>query len=235
MRHLVKNMLADHLVTFTKAEGPATKDWGLEEWAAWESGGKEAWEAKYGAFMGPEEWAKVWDKFRRLLARYLGDFPYVAILEKHAKATITCTLHGVAGSMSKSFARCGLLLSGAAKGAEISTRRKSKCLRGDRASRIARYISKYVSKHFEDDPRYNKKRYWASRQTLEEARRYVLTADTLDGAIEQMRQMLGLDFSKFLTICPRRGLIHQNMFSFPDGSGFWLAYIPELHASDPPF
>lgn len=65
---------------------------------------------------------------------------------------------------------------------------------GDRAARIARYISKYVSKRFEDEPRFNKKRYWASRQSMEEARRYVLNADTLDGASREVEQMLGFSF-----------------------------------------
>ena len=107
---------------------------------------------------------------------------------------------------------------------------------GDRASRIARYISKYVSKHFEDDPRYNKKRYWSSRQTIEDARRYVISADTLDGAIEIARRMLGLDFSKFLRLDKAGNLRQENMFPFPDGSGLWLAYIPEIHGTgDPPF
>ncbi len=236
MRHLVKNMMADHLVTFTKAEGPGTKHWGADEWAAWADGGKEEWEAKYGAFMGPDEWAKVWDKFRRLLTRYLGDFPYVAILEKHAKGNYH--LHVAwCGRVNVGLVRkMWLAALGGGKGCgNIDAKHIKVPAGGDRASRIARYISKYVAKHFEDDPRYNKKRYWASRQTLEEARRYVLTAVTLDGAIEQMRKFLGLDFSKFLVMCPRRGLVHQNMFLFPDGSGFWLSYIPELHASDPPF
>ena len=212
MRHLVKNMMADHLVTLTRRE--------LE--------GSEYWT--------PEQWAKAWDRFRRLLSRFLGDFPYVAILEKHAKGNYH--LHVAwCGRVNVGLVRkMWLAALGGGKGCgNIDAKHIKVPAGGDRASRIARYISKYVAKHFEDDPRYNKKRYWASRQTLEEARRYVLTADTLDGAIEQMRQMMGLDFSKFLVMCPRRGLIHQNMFLFPDGSGFWLSYIPELHASDPPF
>ena len=105
---------------------------------------------------------------------------------------------------------------------------------GDRATRIARYISKYVSKHFVDSPRYNKKRYWASRQTLEEARRYVLTADTLDGAITQMGAMLGLDYSKFMVTWGGKTK-NENLFVFPDGGGMWINYIPELHGVEPPF
>ena len=102
---------------------------------------------------------------------------------------------------------------------------------GDRASRIARYISKYVGKHFEDTPRYNKKRYWASRQTLEEARRYILNADTLDGAINEASVFLGLDLAKFQTLFQGQ-IRNHNLFVFPDGGGMWINYIPELHGVD---
>jgi hypothetical protein len=50
-----------------------------------------------------------------------------------------------------------------------------------------------------------------------------------------MRRMLGLDFSKFTRLSPNRGLVTDNLFAFPDGSGLWLGYVPELHGSDPPF
>ena len=212
MRYKVRNMQADHLHTLTRRESDPSTFW------------------------NPDQWAVAWDKYRRLMTRIIGDFPYVAILEKHKKGNYH--LHVAwCGRVNVNLARkMWLSAIGGGKGSGNIDAKKIKVQSGgDRASRIARYISKYVGKHFEDSPRYNKKRYWSSRQTLDEARRYVLTADTLDGAIEQMRQMMGLDFSKFLVMCPRRGLIHQNMFLFPDGSGFWLSYIPELHASDPPF
>lgn len=211
MRHLVKNMMADHLVTFTRREAEGSQYWTADQWAA------------------------AWDRFRRLLTRVIGEFPYVAILEKHEKGNYH--LHVAwCGRVQVGLVRKMWLASiGGGKGSgNIDAKHIKVPSGGDRSSRIARYISKYVSKHFEADPRYNKKRYWASRQTLEEARRYVLTADTLDGAVEQMRRMLGLDFSKFTAL--RHGqLVLDNFFNFPDGGGIWLNYIPELHAVDPPF
>ena len=235
MRHLVKNMMADHLVTFTKSEGPCTKYWVEADWLAWESGGRDAWEAKHGAFMTPDDWAVAWDKFRRLLTRVLGEFPYVAILEKHEKGNYHLHVAWCGRVQVGIVRKMWLAAIGGVRGAgNIDAKHIKVPAGGDRSSRIARYISKYVSKHFEADPRYNKKRYWASRQTLEEARRYVLTADTLDGAVEQMRRMLGLDFSKFTAL--RHGqLVMDNFFNFPDGGGIWLNYIPELHSVDPPF
>ena len=213
MRYLVKNMMADHLVTFTKRESEGSRYWTAEQWAA------------------------AWDLFRRMLSRVIGDFPYVAILEKHEKGNYH--LHVAwCGRVNVGMVRkMWLAALGGGKGCGNIDAKKIKVpCGGDRASRIARYISKYVSKHFEEDPRYNKKRYWASRQTIEEARRYVLTADTLDGAIEIARRMLGLDFSKFLRLDKAGNLRQENMFPFPDGSGLWLAYIPEIHGTgDPPF
>lgn len=211
MRLLTKNMMADHLVTFTKRE------------------------AEGSVYSTPEQWAHDWDRFRRLLTKVIGEFPYVAILEKHAKGNYH--LHVAwCGRVAVGLVRkIWLAVVGGGKGCGNIDAKHIKVPSGaDRASRIARYISKYVSKHFEDSPRFNKKRYWASRQTLEEARRYVLTADTLDGAVEQMRKMLGLDFSKFVVMVGGK-LKTEGLFSFPDGSGLWLSYNPDLHAVDPPF
>lgn len=235
MRLKVKNMMADHLVTFTKAEGPVTTNWGRSELAEWDSVGRSLWEQEHGAFWGPDEWAVAWDKFRRLLTRVLGEFPYVAILEKHIKGNYH--LHVAwCGRVNVGIVRkMWLLALGGGKGSGNIDAKHIKAPAGcDRATRIARYISKYVSKHFDAEPRYNKKRYWASRQTLEEARRYVLSADTLDGAVEQMRRMLGLDFSKFVVL-EHGKLRTQGLFNFPDGSGLWLSYNPDIHATSPPF
>ena len=213
MRHLVKNMMADHLVTFTKRETEGSRYWTAGQWAA------------------------AWDRFRRMLVRVIGDFPYVAILEKHEKGNYH--LHVAwCGRVNVGIVRkMWLAALGGGKGCGNIDAKKIKVpCGGDRASRIARYISKYVSKHFEDDPRYNKKRYWSSRQTIEDARRYVISADTLDGAIEIARRMLGLDFSKFVRLDRAGNMRQENMFPFPDGSGLWLAYIPEIHGTgDPPF
>lgn len=211
MRYKVRNMMADHLVTFTKRENDPAIFWTADEWAA------------------------AWDKFRRNLNKILPDFPYVAILEHHAKGNFH--LHVAwCGRVNVGIVRkLWLLAIGGGKGCGNIDAQKMRVPSGhDRASRIARYITKYVGKHFEDNPRFNKKRYWASRQTLDEARRYVLTADTLDAAVNEMAILLGLDYSKFQVVCGGKFRNH-NLFLFPDGGGMWLNYIPELHGGDPPF
>ena len=211
MRYKVRNMMADHLVTFTKRE------------------------TVEGGFWSADQWAEAWDKFRRNMVKIIPEFMYVAILEKHKKGNFH--LHVAwCGRVNVGIVRkLWLLAIGGGKGCgNIDSRHMKQQAGGDRSSRIARYISKYVSKHFEDSPRYNKKRYWASRQTLEEARRYVLTADTLHDAIKQMGAMLGLDYFKFQTYV-KGAVRNENLFLFPDGGGLWLNYIPELHGSEPPF
>jgi hypothetical protein len=211
MRLKVKNMMADHLVTFTKREAEGQVYW------------------------VPEQWAQAWDKFRRLMVRVIGDFPYVAILEKHEKGNYH--LHVAwCGRVNVGLCRkMWLAALGGGKGCgNIDARHIKVKSGGDRAARIARYISKYVSKHFENDSRYNKKRYWASRQTLEEARRYVLSADTVDKALFQMVEMLGIDLAKFVKLHAQRACL-EDIFFFPDGSGLWLNYVPDVHGSDPPF
>ena len=211
MRYKVRNMMADHLVTFTKRESDPNAFWSAEEWAA------------------------AWDRFRRNLCKVLPDFPYVAILEHHQKGNYH--LHVAwCGRVNVGIVRKLWLLAigGGAGCGNIDAQKMRVPAGGDRSSRIARYISKYVGKHFEENPRFNKKRYWASRQTLEEARRYVLQADTLDAAINEMAILLGLDYSKFQVAVGGK-FRNQNLFLFPDGGGMWLNYIPELHSVEPPF
>lgn len=234
MRHLVKNMMADHLVTFTKTEGPNTRYWSGEDFASWEDGGRAAWERENGAFWGAAEWSKAWDRFRRLLTRFLGDFPYVAILEKHKKGNYH--LHVAwCGRVNVGIVRKMWLaaLGGGVGAGNIDAKKIKVPAGGDRASRIARYISKYVSKHFEADARFNKKRYWASRQTLEDVRRYVLSADTLDGARLLVEGMLGFKFSERIALCGGR-IKFDSCFFFPDGAGVWWSHVPGLHDGKPP-
>lgn len=93
-----------------------------------------------------------------------------------------------------------------------------------KSHKIACYLSKYVTKtpveHF------NKKRYWASRCDLPEKRWWWLRAATLDDAKIELAMQLGLD--------PASLHASSEFFEFPDGTGFWYVYQPELHAADPP-
>lgn len=215
VRKLTKNMGATHLCTLTRRESdPAT-------------------------FWSTDDWLKAWDRLRRSLVKVIGEFPYVAILEQHKKGNYHLHIAWV-GRINLNVMRplwwsvCGGRGEGNVDAQYIKVR--SGC---DRSDRIAKYISKYVAKHFEDNPRFNKKRYWASRQTLEDARRYVLRSRTLDdngspwscsGAAAEVVAMLGLDMALFIEYGRT-----PHLFQFPDGTGWWFSYIPELHSTHPPF
>lgn len=237
VRHSVKNMGATNLATFSKREGPNTGQWSADDWQAWESGGGcEAWQAENGQFWTDAQWSHAWDLFRRNYERANGGkFPYVAILERHRKGNFHLHVAWL-GKVNLNVVRplwwacCGGRGQGNVQAEYIKA--PEGCQRSDK---IARYISKYVSKMFEDSGRFNKKRYWASKQSMAEARRYVLAARTLDDAMQEMRKMLGLDFGKFLRL-DRGRFVPDSMFMFPDGSGVWLNVIPDIHLTEePPF
>ena len=209
VRHLVKNMGATNLVTLTRRESPETGYW------------------------TPEQWAKAWDRLRRNLERALGtDFPYVGVLEAHKKGNFHLHLAWL-GKVNLNLIRplwwaiCGGRGAGNVDSQYIKVRAGL-----ERADRVAKYISKYTSKHFEDGARFNKKRYWASRQTMQEARRYVLRSKTVEEGLNEAFKFLGLDVAMFMINHPTKGAILDHVFFFPDGGGAWLNYIPDIHRSN---
>lgn len=215
VRLLVKNMAATHLVTFTRREGDG------------------------GGWWDESQWAAAWDKFKRTLTRAIGEFPYVAILEKHQKGNYHLHVAWCGRVNVKLVRRIWLAITGGKGSGNIDAKLIRVPMGGDRSARIARYISKYVSKGFEQHSRFNKKRYWASRQTLEEARRYVLAAASVDGVVKEVQRLFGLRLGDFFELCVnRKGLVvpcSNHFYGFPGGGGFWLNYIPELHGGAPPF
>jgi len=215
VRLKVKNMAATHLVTFTRRESEG------------------------GAWWSEADWTAAWDRFRRSLVRVLGDFPYVAVLERHQKGNFHLHVAWCGRVKVDLVRRLWLAITGGKGTGNIDAKLIRVPFGGDRSARIARYISKYVSKGFDEHSRFNKKRYWASRQTIEEARRYVLRAADLDSVVAEVKRFLGLDWGKFFEIGVNRSgrcvPYSHHFFPFPDGGGFWLNYVPELHGADPPF
>jgi len=237
VRKLVRNMGATHLVTLNKQEGPNTKNWRKSDWGNWRNGGRAAWEAEAGAFWTPDDWARAWDKFRRMVTRVKGDFPYVAVLEEHEKGNYHLHVAWVEAPGQKinlNLVRgCWWACVGGRGRGNVDARYIKVRSGLERSDRIARYISKYVTKHFEDDGRFNKKRYWASRQDMESVRRYVLNVRTSSDAINHVKSMFGLDLGDYMK-AGKHGAQWDGLFPFPDGSGFWMTYIPEKHGGAPP-
>lgn len=233
-RQLCRNMMATHMLTLNKAEGPNIKMWGPDQWGGWGNGGREDWEEEHGAFWTEAQWADAWDSFRRQVVRVIGYFPYLGILEEHKKGNFH--LHVAwAGRIQLGIVRkIWYSIVGGRFGGEVNAKEFKVPHGHDRSAKIAAYMSKYVSKSFLEDSRFNKKRYWASKQTMEECKRYVLSSLTLDGAKAEVARLLGLDYAKFL-VSKNGEFVFQNLFFFPDGDGVWINYIPGVHDPDPPF
>lgn len=219
VRHAVKEIGCDHLLTLTTRE---------EE-------------------NDPLKMARQWKEFVRQYRKYSGEaFPYVAVPERHPSNPKHWHLHAaIRGRLKLKIARhiwwnvCG----GRGMG-NVDVRYIKVGCHGDtgvprgplvRSEKIARYISKYMTKDLLFAHRPDKKRYWRSEFDLPEARRYWLKtpADysdkSIDRAFAEMRAMLG-------GFCPTK----CSVFMFPDGSGFWLSYNPDNtdtagFADPPPF
>jgi hypothetical protein len=217
VRHAVKTIGATHLMTLTTRQ---------EE-------------------NSPEDLASRWKKFVRAYRPFSGDeFLYVAVPERHPTNPKHWHLHvAVRGWVKLKIARqiwwncCGGRGQGNidVKHIKVGVDRITGTVRGPlvRAEKIARYISKYMSKDLLFAHRPDKKRYWRSEFDLPEARRYWLKTRPGSGD-----ESLSLALREFLDQFGLTGAA-LSMFAFPDGSGFWLSYNPDASAFQsthpPPF
>jgi hypothetical protein len=213
VRHAVKTIGATHLMTLTTREQENS----------------------------PESLAAQWKQFVRAYRKYTGeDFPYVAVPERHPTNPKHWHIHiAVRGHVKVNIARqiwwacCGgrgmgnIDVKHIKVGAHANGTPKGPLVK---AEKIARYISKYMSKDLIFAHRPDKKRYWRSEFDLPKARRYWLKARPTGSG-------LNAAFAEFLT---RFGVWQDalSVWFFPDGSGFWCSYKP--HASiegthTPPF
>lgn len=208
LRHQVKNIGADRLFTVTKRESEGSGFWNESQWAA------------------------AWDRFRRMAKKAGIDLLYVAVLERHAKGNFHMHV-AITGWINIKLAR-GIWWAIVGRGqgnVDVNFRRNGTRSRLDRSARIARYISKYISKGFEGDQgeRFNKKRYWASRHGMPEARRIILSGLDAGSAFREAMELFGLNPMK----CGARDN-RNDFFVFADDQGFWLSYT-EFISVDPPF
>lgn len=209
VRLKVKNMDCDRLLTLTKRESNPLHFWHFDEWAA------------------------AWKRFNRLLSKAGVRLNYVAVLEMHEKGNFH--LHAaIRGKVNvKTLRRCWLICCGgkgdergAASLGNVDVSYKPNITGHRRRSGIARYISKYITKQA-DRVCFNRKRYWSTKTALPPVERYVLSADSVRGALVELSQLLGLDVSKLLD--------KKHVFIFPNESGAWFSYSDNLLDASPPF
>lgn len=206
VRYHAKNIAANRLLTLTKRETDAT------------------------GFSTADEWQQDWARFCRVYKKYYPGQPFmfVAVLEQH-KGSEHLHLHIATYSKHKMpievmrgiwWEVCG----GRGMGNVDVRYIRQQGQHG--TARIAKYLSKYISKGFEDLERFNKKRYWVSDRDLPEAQRIWLHARTLGEAIAEVFNRSGGAINL--------GSDGGGFFIFPDQSGFHYSVHPG-QGSPPPF
>lgn len=219
VRQIAKWITADRLLTFTTRNKLRTLD-----------DARQAWD-------------RVWRLLRRAVPGL--DVQYVATVERHKSGF----LH-IHAAMNGHFPlkiahRCWQIANGgtgAEKGAHaLGTIDLDKRTRGRKRppERIARYISKYLVKDFEDDSRLNAKRYWASRADLPAVRRCYLRSSDQSGAWQVFARFMGFSFEE-----QRELMEGRRLFAADDGKTIWyewpgglsppcaLDHVPNLSAAD---
>lgn len=174
IRHLIKSMGCDRLLTLTKRESDPNAFWGVQDWAA------------------------AWERFNRACKKMGVALVYVAVLERHKKGNYH--LHAaIAGRISvKHIRKIWLACCGGGKGAgNVDVSMKQGLTPHKRRAGLARYVSKYVSKQL-GHTEFNKKRYWSSRHKLPDTVRYVLSADDAKAALVEFAGLFALDAKALL-------------------------------------
>jgi hypothetical protein len=168
IRHLIKSMGCDRLLTLTKREIDPDNFWTIEQWAA------------------------AWDRFTRLCRKAGCELQYVAVLERHEKGNYH--LHAaIVGHISVNVIR-GIwqAITGGKGSGNVDIAYKRNCTDHARRAGLAKYVSKYVTKQV-GQTEFNKKRYWSSKHKLPSARRYILKSVDFLGGVIELCGFLGLD------------------------------------------
>lgn len=211
VRRLVREMGADHLLTLTTREDRNT----------------------------PESLAAKWKAFVRRYRFFAGDaFDYVAVPERHPKNPDHWHLHVATRGFFKLkqarplwWALCGGRGMGNIDVQHVSVGcDRNGIQRGliERSCRIARYLSKYMTKDLVAVHRPDKKRYWRSEFDEPGTRRFWLLTrphvDHVSDALDEVMREFGVS---------RDGC---SFFVFPDGRGVWIDYNPQRvpAGADPP-
>jgi len=192
VRHLIKSMGCDRLLTLTKRENDPEAFWTVQDWAF------------------------AWDRFNRLCKKMGVTLVYVAVLERHKKGNYH--LHAaISGRINvKHIRKIWLSCCGGVKGSgNVDIAMKQGLTTHKRRAGLAKYVSKYVSKQL-GQTEFNKKRYWSSRHKLPDAVRYILSADDVKAALVEFAQSFALDPKALLGVSFLFKLDTCAWFSFDD-------------------
>ena len=203
VRHLIKSMGADRLLTLTKREKYPALFWTLEQWA------------------------EAWSRFVLQCKRAGIDLQYVAIPELHKKGNYH--LHvALCGRIHINTARriwwaiCG----GNGQG-NIDVRFRPNQAPTERLAGLAKYLSKYLTKQFGADA-FNKKRYWSSRHQLPAPVRVILRALDVKAALAEFAEWKGLDLHALMN-----SKLGAYQFGGDSPCGFWFNWSEGVLAPCP--
>lgn len=171
IRHLIKSMGHDRLLTMTKKENDPDSYWTLEQWAV------------------------AWKKFIRLCLKAGVALEYVVVPEQHKKGNYH--LHAAISGHANIKLMRGIWWSicGGRGLGNVDVAFKRNCTDHQRRAGLAKYVSKYVVKQL-GHVEFNKKRYWSSRHRLPPVKRYILNAQDFIGAFYDFCTMMALDIAE---------------------------------------
>lgn len=213
VRHLAKSMGVTHLLTLTQRAQVNTR----------------------------EEILQAWARFLRLYERYFGErLVFIQVLERHPTNPDHLHLHAAVTSFLpvKVLRRLWYIALGGRGNEEgkdtpggVNMRQIKTPHAGRRASRIARYIAKYMTKDTAEE--FNKKRYSASRGFAPESMSWWMATkyQNAESFGEVLQEVLGV-----LPVSTAR----EDHFIFPGGRGAWFQVVQgdegdHLWGTDPPF
>lgn len=208
-------------------------------------------------YMSPEDWAKAFARYVRLLRKAGLMNDYVAILEPHKKGLerlagrrdaplgghgdtvaaqawdIPLHIHFVTRAELKmpiNLMRKMWAISSGRDGNIDVQWLKVKNDSDDAIGKVASYATKYITKGLAEFERFNKKRYWSAGLPLLPKGREWLRSREFGDAFREVLERLSLQFEDIAFLMKRNGV-----FLFPDGSGAWFNVRPSPHPSPPPF
>lgn len=206
-------------------------------------------------YMSPEEWAKAFARYVRLLRRAGLMNDYVAILEPHKKGLdrlrdrglqpqvddsggvsvwdIPLHIHFVTRSEFKMpinlMRKCWAAAAGRDGNIDVQWLRVAND--SDAAiDKVASYATKYITKGLAEFERFNKKRYWSAGAPLLPKLRNWMRSRDISSAFAEMRERLGLTDAEVGVL-----ITSKRIFFFPDNKGVWLNVRPSSCAPPPPF
>jgi hypothetical protein len=209
-------------------------------------------------YMSPEDWHKSFARYVRLLRKAGLMNDYLAVMEPHKKGLerlgaraggaaladpltetpnaiwdIPLHIHFVTRSEFKMpinlMRKCWAIACGRDSNIDVQWLRVKN---GDDSAieKTASYVSKYITKGLAEFERFNKKRYWAAGDPLLEKGRTWLQSRDFRTAADEVMVRLQIGSAEFQSL-----IVHRRIFTFPDGSGFWLNFRPCRDPSPPPF